>query len=137
MSRNVVGHEAAELGLVRLEEQQLRRRDRLERARDSRAARERARLHRRLIGDAVVGVERVARSVAEDQLRLELADQAGQPLDGGGIHDERVVAEVEAAEVRAEEPPRRSPPRAWRISFTRSSVWPASFQSSPDSPRSP
>ena len=35
-------------------------------------------------------------------VRLELADQIGQPLDRGGVHDERVVAEVEAAEVRAE-----------------------------------
>ena len=51
---------------------------------------------------AVVGVERVARRVREDQLRLELADQVGQPVDGGGVHHERVVAEVEAAEVRAE-----------------------------------
>ena len=50
----------------------------------------------------MVGVERVACRVGEDQLRLELADQIGQPLDGGGIHDERVVAEIEAAEVRAQ-----------------------------------
>ena len=57
---------------------------------------------RRVVRDAVVGVERVARSVGEDQLRLELPDQVRQPLDGGRIHDERVVTEVEAPEVRAE-----------------------------------
>ena len=87
---------------MRLEEQQLGRRDRLERARDAGAARELARLHGRVVRDPVVGVERVERGVREDQLRLELADQVGQPLDGGGVHDERVVAEVEAAEVGAE-----------------------------------
>ena len=50
----------------------------------------------------MVRVERVARGVREDHVRLELADQVDQPLDGGRVHDERVVAQVEAAEVRAE-----------------------------------
>ena len=96
---------------MRLEDQQLRRRDRLERARHAGAARQLPRLHRRVVRDAVVGVERVERGVREDQLRLELADQIGQLLDGGGVHDERVVAEVEAAEVRARAQPRPSAPR--------------------------
>ena len=48
------------------------------------------------------GLNGSQRGVREDQLRLELADQIGQPLDRGGVHDERVVAEIEAAEVRAE-----------------------------------
>ena len=95
-------HEAAQLGLVRLEDQQLGRRDRLERARDAGAARQLARLHRRIVRDAVVGVERIERCVREDQLRLELADQLGELLDGGGIHDERIVAEVEAEEIGAQ-----------------------------------
>ena len=50
----------------------------------------------------MVRVERVARSVGEDQLRLELPDQVRQPFDGGRVHDEWVVTEVEAPEVRAE-----------------------------------
>jgi len=50
----------------------------------------------------VVGVERVARGVRDDQLRLELADQVGQLLDGGGVHDEWVVTEVEATEIRTQ-----------------------------------
>ena len=87
---------------MRLEEQQLGRRDRLERARDAGAARELARLDGRLVGDAVVGVERVLRGVREDDLRLELADQVGEPLDRGGVHHERIVAEIEGAEAGPE-----------------------------------
>ena len=35
-------------------------------------------------------------------LRLELADQVGEPFDGAGVHHERVVASIEGAEVGAE-----------------------------------
>ena len=40
--------------------------------------------------------------MGEDQLRLERSNQVRQPFDGGRVHDERVVTEVEAPEVRAE-----------------------------------
>ena len=76
------GDEAAELGLVWLEEQQLGWWDRLERARDAGAACELARLEGGLVRNSVVGVERVACCVGEDQVRLELADQIGQAADG-------------------------------------------------------
>ena len=45
--------------------------------------------------------------MGENDLRLELADQVGEPVDRGGVHHERVVAEVEGAEVGAERGGRR------------------------------
>ena len=79
-------HEPAELGLVRLEDQELGRPDRLERARHARAARELARLHRRVVRDAVVGVERIER----------------------GVREHRAAARARASDRSAARPPRAS-----------------------------
>ena len=76
-------HEVAQLGLVRLEEEQLRRLDGLERARDARAGGERAGLLDGEERSRVVRVEGVAIRVREDDVGSERADPVGD-------RDERV-----------------------------------------------
>ena len=61
-----------------------------------------ARLHRRLVGDRVIGVEGILRGVREDDVRLDLADQVGEPVDCGRVQHERIVAEIEGAEAGTE-----------------------------------
>ena len=63
---------------MRLEEQERRRRDRPELARDPGAARELSRADRRLGGDPVVGVERILPRVPEHHVRLDVAHHVRQ-----------------------------------------------------------
>ena len=83
-----------------------------------------------------IGIERIPGGVREHHVRAELPDQVGELADGLRVHDEWIVATIEGSKIRAEH-------RSGRLGLTvadlltRSSVWPSSFQSSPDSPRSP
>ena len=87
---------------MRLEEEQLGRLDRLERARDTRAGGERARPLDGVERDRVVGVERVAVGVRDEHVRRGLADPVGDRDERVLVDLERVVAEIEALEGRAE-----------------------------------
>jgi hypothetical protein len=94
--------EVAELGLVRLEQEQLRRRDRVERARDAGAGGEAARAVDGGVGDRMVGVERVGVGVRDQHVGREGADRVGDREQRVSVDLQRVVAEVQAAERGAE-----------------------------------
>ncbi len=87
---------------MRLEGEQLGRRDRDEAARDSRAARELPRADGRCVCHAVVGVEGIERRVRQHEARRQLAQEVGQPLHRRRVQHQRIVPEVEAAEARAQ-----------------------------------
>ena len=83
----------------------------------------------------MVRVERVGVGVGDEDVGRERADRVG---DGRSASPstQRVVAEVEGAE-RGAERRRRGLRLGVAERLTLSSVWPSSFHSSPDSPRSP
>ena len=89
------------------------------------------------VGDRMVGVEGIGVGVGDQHVGGELADLVGDPLQRVAVDLQRVVAEVQAAEVGAEMRRRPRSASPWRIFLTFSIVWPSSFHSSPDSPFSP
>ena len=102
MSTKVVGHEVAELRLVRLEEEELRRLDGRERARNARARSQRASLLDGEEGSCVVRVERVAIGVRDQHVGCELANSVGDRDERVPVDLERIVAEIQALELCAE-----------------------------------
>ncbi len=94
--------EVAQLGLVGLEQEQLRRLDRPERARDARARRQRTRTVHRGVRHRMIGVERVGVRVGDQDVGRELADRVGDRQQLVAADLQRVVAEVQAAEGCAE-----------------------------------
>ena len=93
---------------MRLEEEELRRPDGVERARYAGAGGERAGALDCEERRGVVGVERVAVGVRDEDVGRERADPVGDLDERVPVDLERVVAEVEALELRAER--RRRPP---------------------------
>ena len=87
---------------MRLEEEELRRLDGLERARDARAGGERASLLDGEEGGRVVRVERVAIGVRDQHVGCERADAVGDRDERVPVDLERIVAEIEALELGAE-----------------------------------
>src|SRR5207342_573584 len=91
-------NEVAELRLVRLEQQQLRGLNGLERACDSCPGCERAGALDGEERDGMVGIERIPVRVSDQHVRREFADTVGDGRKGNAVDLERVVAEVEALE---------------------------------------
>ena len=129
-------HEVAELRLMWLEEEQLRRLHGLERARDPRSpasARARSTAKYAFAWSGLNGSRSVCVSTtsgANSRMRSAIATSAARRPPGDSHRGRGPRTR------RRARPPRARLPRA-RTSFTRSTVWPGSFQSSPDSPRSP
>ena len=67
---------------------------------------ERARADDGLVGDRMVGVERIGVGVRDDHVGLELADRLDDDLEPLAVDVERVVAEVERPELGAQRPRR-------------------------------
>ena len=106
---------------MRLEQQQLRGLNGLERACDPCAGCERPGALDGEERDGMVGVERIPIRVGDQHVRRELADAVGDRCKRNAVDLERVVAEVKALEVGTGAAAARSA-SPWRISFTRSTV---------------
>ncbi len=102
MSTNVVGVKLHSSGWWGSNRNSAGGRDRLERARHSGAGGEPAGAVDRVVGDRVIGVERVGVGVGDEHVGRELADPVGDQTEAVAVDLERVVAEVEAVERRAE-----------------------------------
>ena len=111
MSTNVVGVKLQSSGWCGSKRRSSGGVHRLERARDARAGRQRARALDREERDRVVRVERVAVGVRDEHVGRELADPVGDRDERVPVDLERVVAEVEALERRRRARPRPAPPR--------------------------
>ncbi len=94
--------EVAQLGLMGLEEEELRRLDRPERARHPSAGGQAAGPVDGRVGDRVIRVERVRVGVGDEHVGAELADHLGDLLERRRVDLQRVVTEIEAVEVGAQ-----------------------------------
>jgi hypothetical protein len=88
------------------------------------------------ISHPVIGVEGVFFGMGEDDGGFKVTNGPCEPLHSRPVQFQRVIAQIQGLETGPQDAGRllRS---ARRMALTFSSVWPGSFQSSPDSPRSP